>query len=53
MGLRRRLRIYIGYDSPSIVKYLEPMIGDVFIICFVDCHFDKQNFPKIKGQTKK
>ena len=30
MGPQRRIRIYVGFDSPSIIKYLEPMIGDVF-----------------------
>ena len=29
-GPQRRSGIYIGFDSPSIIKYLEPLIGDVF-----------------------
>ena len=37
---QRRLRIYIGLDSPSIIKYLEPLTGDFFTARFADCHFD-------------
>ena len=49
MGPRRRLRIYIAYDSPSIVKYLESMIRDIFITCFISCHFDELIFPTLGG----
>ena len=52
MGLRRRLGIYVAYDSPSIIKYLEPMIGDVFIACFVNCHFDELIFLTLRGKRK-
>jgi hypothetical protein len=40
MGPQRRLRIYIGFHSPSIIKYLEPLTGDIFTACFADCQFD-------------
>ncbi|KAK4397416.1 hypothetical protein Sango_1578200 [Sesamum angolense] len=30
MGPQRRLGIYIGFESSSIIKYLEPMTGDQF-----------------------
>ena len=33
MGSQRRLGIYVGYDSPSIIKYLEPMIVNIFTTC--------------------
>ncbi|CAA0822265.1 Unknown protein, partial [Striga hermonthica] len=36
MGPQRRLRIYVGYESPSIIKYLEPKTGDVFTARFDD-----------------
>ena len=39
MGLQRRLEIYVGYESPSIIKYLKPMTGDLFKTRFVNCHF--------------
>ena len=37
MGPQRRLGVYIGFDSPSIIKYLEPMTGDLFKARFADC----------------
>ena len=51
MGPQRRLEIYVGYDSPSIIRCLEPSIGDVFIACFVDCHFNENLFPPL-GREK-
>ena len=50
MGPQRRIRIYVGLDSPSIIKYLEPMTGDVFRARFVDCHFNKIVFPQLGGE---
>ena len=50
MGPQRRLGIYIGYESPSIIKYLEPMTEDMFTTRFADCHFDKKNIPCIRGR---
>jgi len=52
MGLQRRLGIYIGYESPSIIKYLEPSTGDMFTTRFADCHFDESNCPTIGGENK-
>ena len=53
MGLRRRLEIYVVYDSPSIIKYLKLMIGDVFITCFVYCYFDESIFLTLGGEKQK
>ena len=39
MGPQRRMGIYVGYDSPSIIRYLEPLTGDLFTARFTDCHF--------------
>ena len=47
MGPQRRIRIYIGFDSPSIIRYLEPLTGDVFKARFEDCHFDENIFPSL------
>ena len=44
MGTQRRLKIYVGYDSPSIINYLEPSTSDLFIALFVDSHFDESVF---------
>ena len=52
MGPQQRLGIYVRFDSPSITKYLESLIGDVFPARFADCHLDKTNFPLL-GEKKK
>ena len=36
LGPQQRLGFYIGYESPFIIKYVEPLIGDLFTI-FADC----------------
>jgi hypothetical protein len=41
MGPQCRLGIYIGFDSPSIIRYLEPLASDIFKAHFEDCHFDE------------
>ena len=51
MGPQCRLRIYICYDSPSIIRYLELMTGDVFIARFFDFQFDETIFPSL-GEDK-
>ena len=51
MGPQRRLGIYVGFDSPSIISYLEPLTGDVFIAHFADCHFNESVFPSL-GREK-
>ena len=30
MGPQKNMGIYVGYESPSIIKYLEPSTGDLF-----------------------
>ena len=40
MGPQRIVGIYVGYESPSIVKYLEPTTGDLFTAHFADCNFN-------------
>lgn len=39
MGLQRKLEIYVGYISYSIIKYLEPLTDNQFTARFVDCVF--------------
>lgn len=53
MGPQRRLGIYVGFNSASIIKYLEPMTGDLFTARFADCHFDEAMFPTLGGESKK
>lgn len=45
IGLQCRIRVYIGFDSPFIIRFFKPLIGDVFKICFEDCHFYENIFP--------
>ena len=52
MGSQRRLRIYVGYKSPSIIRYLEPKISDVFTARFADCHFNETIFPALEGEKQ-
>ena len=49
MGSQRRLRLYIGYGSPSIIRYPEPMTVDVFTAHFSYCQFDETIFPSLGG----
>ena len=50
MGPQRRFGIYVGFDSPSIIKYLEPLTGDVFKARFEDYHFNETTFPPLGGE---
>ena len=52
MGHQRRLRIYVGYETVSIIRYLEPLTGDVFTARFADCQFDESVFPSLGGEKK-
>ena len=50
MGPQRRLGIYVGYESPAILKYLQPLIGDLFTTRFADCQFDEAYFLTLRGR---
>jgi hypothetical protein len=49
----RKIGIYVGYHSPSIIKYLEPMIGDLFTARYADCIFNEDHFPAFGGEFQK
>jgi hypothetical protein len=49
---QKRLGIDIEFESPSIIKYLEPLTSDSFTIWFVDCQFDETKFPLLEGEIK-
>ena len=51
MGPQRRLGIYAGFLSASIIHYLEPLTGNLFTARFADCHFDESVFPPL-GEDK-
>ncbi|XP_021843504.2 uncharacterized protein [Spinacia oleracea] len=52
MGPQRRLGVYVGFESPSIIKYLEPSTGGLFKARFTDCHFNELVFPTLGGENK-
>ena len=41
LGPQRHLGIYVGFNSPSIIRYLEPTTGNLFTTRFADCQFDE------------
>src|SRR3954468_12328392 len=47
MGPHRKLGVYVGYESPSIIKYLEPMTGDLFTARYADSIFNEDHFPAL------
>ena len=49
LGPQRRLGIYVGFQSASIINYIEPLTGEVFTARFVDCHFDENLFSPLGG----
>ena len=49
MGLQRKLGIYIGHESLSILKYLEPITGDQFTAQYDDCGFDEDHSSTLGG----
>ena len=52
MGPQRRLRIYVGFETPSIIRYLEPLTGDVFTARFADCQFNEVVFLTLGKKEK-
>ena len=50
MGSKRKLGLYVGFDSPSINRYLEPLTGDAFKARFEDRHFNETVFPPLGGE---
>ncbi|CAM8919718.1 unnamed protein product [Rhodiola kirilowii] len=52
MGPQRSLGIYVGFESPSIVKYLEPQTVNIFTARFADCHFNEETFPILGDERK-
>ena len=50
MGPQRKLGIYVGFDSLSIIRYLEPLTRDVFRARFANCHFHETVFPLLGGE---
>ena len=49
MGPQKKLGVYIGYECPSILKYLEPITWDQFIARYTDCIFNEDHFLALGG----
>jgi hypothetical protein len=47
-----KLGIYMGFQSPSILKYLEALTGDLFTIRFADCIFNDDHISTLGGDNK-
>jgi hypothetical protein len=52
MGPHRKLGINMGYHSPSIIKYLEPLTGDLFTARYADYIFNEDHFLILGGDYK-
>ena len=50
MGPQRRFGIYVGFYSPSIIRYLESLTDDVFSSPCEDCQFNEIIFPPLGGE---
>jgi hypothetical protein len=47
-----KLGVYVGYHSPSIIKYLEPLTEDLFTVWYTDCIFNEDYFLTLGGDYK-
>ena len=47
---QRRLGIYVGFQSSSIINYIESLICEVFNARFTNCHFNEDVFPPLGGR---
>jgi hypothetical protein len=52
MSPHRKLGIYVGYHSLSIIKYLEPLTEDLLIVRYADCIFNEDHFLTLVGEYK-
>jgi len=50
MRPQRRLEIYIGFNSSSIMRYIEPLTGNIFKARFEYCYFDKNILTSIERE---
>jgi hypothetical protein len=50
IGPHRKIGIYVGYNSPSIIKYLEPMTEDLFTVRYADCIFNEDHLLALVGE---
>jgi hypothetical protein len=53
MDSHRRMGIYVGFQSLSILKYLEPITGDLFTAWPAGCIFNEGHFPALSMMARK
>lgn len=49
---KRQLGIYIGFESPSILRYLDPITGDSFVAHISMCKFNENLFPRLSTEEQ-
>jgi len=49
MGAQQKLGVYVGFESPSIIKYLVPTTGDLHKARFADSIFNEDYFLALGG----
>ena len=42
----------LGFETPSILRYLEPLTSDIFTARFADCQFNEVIFPILEKKEK-
>src|SRR5450759_4161579 len=47
IGPHRLAGIYVGFDSPSIIRYVSPQTGTLSKARFQNCQFDERVFPPL------
>jgi hypothetical protein len=47
IGRHRQEGIYVGFDSPSIIRYVSPSNGVLHKARFQNCQFDESHFPPL------
>jgi hypothetical protein len=52
MDPQRRMEIYVGFQSTFILKYLEPLTGDLFTARLANCIFNEGHFMALGGDNE-
>ena len=52
MGPLCKSGIYVGYETPSIIRFLDPATGHCHMARFADCSFDEDLFPTLGGDNQ-
>jgi hypothetical protein len=47
IGAHRQEGVYVGFDSPSIIRYLDPLTCNLYKARFANCKFIETHFPTL------